>query len=1232
MGRKLELQDIELNDIRNELEERLDKDALAALCAEVGISEEEVAGKEKAELIAVFLERGSLEGLLQNMLLQEAGEKASESAEKAAEPGPDTAEEIEVDGLEISKEDLRNELAGYWDEGTLRNIATKFSVEMPGEASKNDVVEALLSQLSVKVLLSDLMEREAEREGAPAEEPQEAAPMTPNDLLMSAPPKREIEKEPESTPEAEAEPVPQEVAEADTEPQMDVAYGQPIPDDVPEPTAEEPAADVAYGQPIPDDEPQATDEPQPEPEIETEASVVEEPAVEVAYGQPIPDDAPEASADSQSEPEEEPEASAETEGSESVPAKLGARDLVKMSHRDAITSALARLDAEAAEEEGWDDGHRPIEKELPREEKKEDSDNAPAMLSPIPISPIELDEPELEPFMDDVSPEPEPQPEPEVEPEPEVAQDSAQDKETQPAEETATPEPEPAPEPEPEPAPEPEPTPEPQPEPEPTPEPEPEPTPEPEAAPPPPTPTPPPPAAQQKPDAMEDDMAILRQMRAFRSSMATPEDEKTPRPTRQRKGGDKKKLVAGVIGTAAIAAILVFVVKPMIMQPHPPTPTGSVFGTPTVSATATMLTSGTSTALTTSTTSDVAAPTPTQVAVVTPPTVEPTREPITPTTEPTQEPTEEPTKEPTSPTAEPTEEPTPTVEPTKEPTGPVPIGTPMVTPTPTPTEVALVATPTPPPTDDTDLVALPPQRHAPDDLFEKLFEYMADHLSHPDTMVDLFTVAQDVGVTEANSVKIQEVVYNGPKKDAPLYHKGVKFLLDNDMTEAASTFKKSLWKVKKGPERAKVMLLLAKAYLVGENPDLALKYYEDALKEEPSSEFACLGIFRCMEKMNKEAEGRRVVNDFLSKYASSLLEQSVPPGEVAPPTPLTSAVAAVDLTTATPTIPVALPTMEATVAPTGAPTAVPTLAATEVPTATPTATALPTLTAAVTPTAEPTVAPTLAATVIPTVPTWAPTVAPTAPSGLPTVAPTVPTAPTIPPTVAPTWAPPATPTVIAAVTPLPMTPVPTTAVEPPTPEPLPIDSAEQLVERAIHEEGKGGMTAEVVAMYEGALANSHEIPKDLLVVVQQKLADFYVANGEVDKAIPLYLQCEPPDSVTPDRALAIANLAYEVGADEAYRRYKSRSESAPKRDVIELMNSAQKYERQHKFQEAAALYGQLIKDNTAPREVRGEAYLNLAFCLRVMKRYEEALQKVKAAKKLGVKVDPGFWVLLNMRR
>ena len=194
-----------------------------------------------------------------------------------------------------------------------------------------------------------------------------------------------------------------------------------------------------------------------------------------------------------------------------------------------------------------------------------------------------------------------------------------------------------------------------------------------------------------------------------------------------------------------------------------------------------------------------------------------------------------------------------------------------------------------------------------------------------------------------------------------------------------------------------------------------------------------------------------------------------------------------------------------------------------------------------------------------------------------------------------------------------------------------IDTAQDLLDHAVELEAREGMSDHVVSLYEGALAMGEELSSSRLHYLRQKLADHYVRDGRPAKALPLYLKSEAPASVTPDRALIIANLAREVGNEKAYRAYKARSREAPQRDYIELMESAKSYERNHKFLEASALYQRIIEEAEVPRKLKGKAHMNLAFCLRVLKRYEDAIEEAELAQKFGVKLDPGFNVLLHMR-
>lgn len=181
-------------------------------------------------------------------------------------------------------------------------------------------------------------------------------------------------------------------------------------------------------------------------------------------------------------------------------------------------------------------------------------------------------------------------------------------------------------------------------------------------------------------------------------------------------------------------------------------------------------------------------------------------------------------------------------------------------------------------------------------------------------------------------------------------------------------------------------------------------------------------------------------------------------------------------------------------------------------------------------------------------------------------------------------------------------------------------------------EASRGVGPEVVSLYEEVLSSLEPLEPGRLATVQRKVADWCADHGESERALSLYLECDPPDSVTPDRAAALARIAMEAGDDAARRQYQARAQAAPARDLIELFRSAQAYEREHRYQEAAALYRQVIDTADAPNLVKADAHFNLAFCLRVLRRYDEAIAEAEKAEKLGKKVDPGFKILLNLRR
>jgi len=169
--RQLKKQEISAEDIRHELEERLDRDALLILCQEVGLDSKVLEDMSKPELISIFLEKGSLEGLLANLMGPEAS--GEERGEMPADVAPKDDEEAKEAGedIEVSKQDLRKELIGFWDQPTLEAIAAGSDVSFDEGADKVAVIDAILDALPVQTILSSLMQREAKEHQPPADAP-----------------------------------------------------------------------------------------------------------------------------------------------------------------------------------------------------------------------------------------------------------------------------------------------------------------------------------------------------------------------------------------------------------------------------------------------------------------------------------------------------------------------------------------------------------------------------------------------------------------------------------------------------------------------------------------------------------------------------------------------------------------------------------------------------------------------------------------------------------------------------------------------------------------------------------------------------------------------------------------------------------------------------------------------------------------------------------------------------
>jgi tetratricopeptide (TPR) repeat protein len=83
--------------------------------------------------------------------------------------------------------------------------------------------------------------------------------------------------------------------------------------------------------------------------------------------------------------------------------------------------------------------------------------------------------------------------------------------------------------------------------------------------------------------------------------------------------------------------------------------------------------------------------------------------------------------------------------------------------------------------------------------------------------------------------------------------------------------------------------------------------------------------------------------------------------------------------------------------------------------------------------------------------------------------------------------------------------------------------------------------------------------------------------------------------------------------------------------LAEVLVLAKKYEGDHLYSEAVNYYKASLDRNMSDAE-RSQIQLDLAFCLRVEKKYDEALDYARKAKNLGREISPGLWILLNMQK
>lgn len=65
-----------------------------------------------------------------------------------------------MDGGEITREDLKTELLGNWDEGVLQGVGKRCGVEIPEDLSKEEAVERLLDEAPIEKLLEQLLQWE----------------------------------------------------------------------------------------------------------------------------------------------------------------------------------------------------------------------------------------------------------------------------------------------------------------------------------------------------------------------------------------------------------------------------------------------------------------------------------------------------------------------------------------------------------------------------------------------------------------------------------------------------------------------------------------------------------------------------------------------------------------------------------------------------------------------------------------------------------------------------------------------------------------------------------------------------------------------------------------------------------------------------------------------------------------------------------------------------------------
>ena len=155
------------------------------------------------------------------------------------------------------------------------------------------------------------------------------------------------------------------------------------------------------------------------------------------------------------------------------------------------------------------------------------------------------------------------------------------------------------------------------------------------------------------------------------------------------------------------------------------------------------------------------------------------------------------------------------------------------------------------------------------------FKKFIEAFANPDQRIDVFNVASSLSTSNETIRCICDKILNTTSDFKDPIHKVVHLMAKSEWKKAETACLKSLWGTKKGKERSQAYLLLARIRASQEHLEVALKTYKLAQKENPEGEYAILGIYRTYEALGQKKNGLTVVNRYLKDYHSQLLTELI---------------------------------------------------------------------------------------------------------------------------------------------------------------------------------------------------------------------------------------------------------------------------------------------------------------------------------------------------------------------